>query len=92
MPKSYCASALLFAVAVTAAPLAAAQVAVIDPWVRGTVTGQKATGAFMQLKSAADASLVAAARSHQTISTEATISALPVMRVRIEVIEVSCGR
>ena len=61
MPKSRCARALLFAVAVTAAPLAAAQVAVTDPWVRGTVTGQKATGAFMQLKSAADAALVAAA-------------------------------
>ncbi len=30
---------------------AAAQVAVTDAWVRGTVTGQKATGAFMQLKS-----------------------------------------
>jgi hypothetical protein len=35
---------------------------------------------------------VAAASSHQTISRAATISALPVIRVRIEVIEVSCGR
>jgi len=61
MLKSRCPRALLFAVAVTAAPLAAAQVAVNDPWVRGTVTGQKATGAFMQLKSAADTALVAAA-------------------------------
>jgi copper(I)-binding protein len=34
---------------------------VTDPWVRGTVTGQKATGAFMQLKSPADAALVEAA-------------------------------
>jgi copper(I)-binding protein len=40
---------------------AAAQVTVTDPWVRGTVAGQKATGAFMQLKSAGDASLVDAA-------------------------------
>jgi copper(I)-binding protein len=39
---------------------AAAQVAVADPWVRGTVAGQKATGAFMQLKSASDAALVGA--------------------------------
>jgi hypothetical protein len=39
---------------------AAAQVAVTDAWVRGTVTGQKATGAFMQLKSAADTALIAA--------------------------------
>lgn len=44
----------------TALP-AAAQVAVADPWVRGTVAGQKATGAFMQLKSATDAALVGAA-------------------------------
>ena len=40
---------------------AAAQISVADPWVRGTVAGQKATGAFMQLKSANDASLVGAA-------------------------------
>jgi len=39
---------------------AAAQVTVIDPWVRGTVAGQMATGAFMQLKSAKDARLVEA--------------------------------
>ena len=41
------------------APVAIAQVAVKDPWVRGTVPGQNATGAFMQLSSAADTSLVA---------------------------------
>ncbi len=39
---------------------AAAQVAVTDPWIRGTVPGQMATGAFMQLKSAQDAKLVEA--------------------------------
>ena len=39
---------------------AAAQVTVTDPWVRGTVPGQMATGAFMQLKSAKDAKLVEA--------------------------------
>ena len=39
---------------------AAAQVIVTDPWVRGTVAGQMATGAFMQLKSAKDARLVEA--------------------------------
>ena len=43
------------------AATAAAQVTVTDAWVRGTVTGQKATGAFMQLKSPADTALVAAA-------------------------------
>jgi copper(I)-binding protein len=41
------------------APLAFAQVSVKDPWVRGTVAGQNATGAFMQLASTADTSLVA---------------------------------
>jgi hypothetical protein len=39
---------------------AVAQVTVSDAWVRGTVAGQKVTGAFMQLKSPADALLVAA--------------------------------
>lgn len=40
---------------------ALAQVTVSDAWVRGTVPGQKATGAFMQLASGADTSLVGAA-------------------------------
>lgn len=44
---------------VAAAP-AWAQVSVSQAWVRGTVQGQKATGAFMQLKSAEEAALVAA--------------------------------
>jgi periplasmic copper chaperone A len=35
-----------------------AQVTVKEPWVRGTVAEQKATGAFMQLTSPADARLV----------------------------------
>jgi periplasmic copper chaperone A len=39
---------------------AAAQVTVTDPWVRGTVPNQMATGAFMQLKSAKDAKLIEA--------------------------------
>ena len=51
--------AVLAAAGLAAAPTVAAQVTVTDPWVRGTVTGQKATGAFMQLKSPADAALVA---------------------------------
>lgn len=40
---------------------AAAEVTVAEPWVRATVPAQKATGAFMQLKSDADARLVSAA-------------------------------
>ena len=39
---------------------AAAQVIVSDPWIRGTVPQQMATGAFMQLKSAKDAKLIEA--------------------------------
>lgn len=39
---------------------AAAQLIVSDPWIRGTVPQQMATGAFMQLKSAKDAKLVEA--------------------------------
>ena len=45
--------------ALIAAP-SLAQVAVSDAWVRGTVPGQKATGAFMSLKSPTDAALVSA--------------------------------
>jgi len=55
------ATIVLAAACLMPAPAASAQVTVTDPWVRGTVTGQKATGAFMQLKSATDVALVAAA-------------------------------
>ena len=53
----------LFAAVLSVAALAPvhAQVAVTDPWVRATVPQQKATGAFMQLKSSADTALVSAA-------------------------------
>jgi len=52
---------LLAALAGAAALPSVAQVVVANPWVRGTVAGQKATGAFMELKSATDTSLVSAA-------------------------------
>lgn len=55
-------AALSLAAALAAlAPSAVAQVTVSDAWVRGTVAPQKSTGAFMKLKSAADAVLVGAA-------------------------------
>jgi periplasmic copper chaperone A len=38
-----------------------AQVTISNPWVRGTVAGMKATGAFMQISSRADTRLVSAA-------------------------------
>jgi len=52
--------ALATAAALSVAAPALAQVTVTDPWIRGTVPGQMATGAFMQLKSAKDAKLVEA--------------------------------
>ena len=62
MPSlGFAAIAVLAAAGIAVASTASAQIAVADPWVRGTVTGQKATGAFMQLKSSADTALVAAA-------------------------------
>jgi copper(I)-binding protein len=51
----------LAAVLSAIAPFALAQVSVSEPWVRGTVPPQKATGAFMKLTSKTDAALVAAA-------------------------------
>ena len=43
-----------------AAQLASAQTTVKDPWVRGTVPQQQATGAFMQITSAQGGKLVSA--------------------------------
>ena len=45
-------------VSATACVLAHAEVTVSNPWVRATVPQQKATGAFMQLKSSQDTRLV----------------------------------
>lgn len=54
-------SRLVAALALALASFAAsAQTAVKDPWVRGTVPQQKATGAFMQLTSAQGGKLVSA--------------------------------
>ena len=53
------AAALIIAGLVGIALPVQAQVVVTDAWVRGTVTGQKVTGAFMQLKAPADMALVA---------------------------------
>jgi copper(I)-binding protein len=44
-----------------ALPTFAADVSVTGAWVRGTVAGQKTTGAFMQLSSPVDTTLVAVA-------------------------------
>ena len=58
-PRKRCARLLLVATLIATALPAAAQIAVTDAWVRGTVTGQKVTGAFMQLKSPTDTALIA---------------------------------
>jgi copper(I)-binding protein len=58
-PRTHRARQLLVAAMLTMTLPAAAQVAVTDAWVRGTVPGQKVTGAFMQLKSPTGAALVA---------------------------------
>jgi copper(I)-binding protein len=50
-------AALLFAGSVLAQ---SQSVTVATPWVRGTVAGQKATGAFMELTSRSDVTLVSA--------------------------------
>ena len=44
-----------------------AEVTVSEAWVRGTVPGQKATGAFMKIRSSDEAKLVAAASPAATI-------------------------
>ena len=51
-------SMLAVAAALTVALPASAQVAVNGAWVRGTVAGQKVTGAFMQMTSPTDTALV----------------------------------
>ena len=51
---------LIAALAGAVALPAVAQVVVSNPWVRGTVAGQKTTGAFMEIKSATDATLLGA--------------------------------
>ena len=52
--------ATLATVLATAATLSLAQTKVEDPWVRGTVAGQMATGAFLTLTSSVGGKLVAA--------------------------------
>lgn len=57
--RTQLAMAILLGVSATSA--LAADVEVKDAWVRGTVTGQKATGAFLEITSKSGATLVGAA-------------------------------
>lgn len=52
--------AAVIASALLAASAAQAQTTVTEPWVRSTVAGQKATGAFLQITSTAGGKLVSA--------------------------------
>ena len=61
MQKPLLAAPLLAAFALLGSAVAHAEVIVAEPWVRATVPAQKATGAFMHLKSDTDARLVSAA-------------------------------
>lgn len=61
MKRMFAVAALaLFSATLAFSESATAQVSVKDPWVRGTVAGQGATGAFMQLTSPSDTALVGA--------------------------------
>lgn len=51
---------ILIAATLVATSVAHAQTTVAEPWVRSTVAGQKATGAFLQITSATGGKLVSA--------------------------------
>jgi periplasmic copper chaperone A len=85
----------LATVAVALTPLTAlAQVSISDAWVRGTVPGQKVTGAFMQITSATDASLVAVASPVAKVAEIHTMSHEGgVMKMRrVEAIALPAGK
>jgi len=60
LPSKHPAPLAAIAFAAFVALPAAAQVTVTDPWVRGTVDGQRSTGAFMKVAATAETALVAA--------------------------------
>ncbi len=63
----------LFALAASlSSPAAFAQTSVKDPWVRGTVAQQKATGAFMKLETKQPVALVSAGLVSDTPNTPVT--------------------
>jgi copper(I)-binding protein len=74
--------------------LACAQVTIADPWVRGTVGGMRATGAFMQINSKTDVKLVAAASPvARTVEVHEMAVVDNVMRMRaVQAIAVEAGK
>jgi len=71
-----------------------AQISITEPWVRGTVPGMKATGAFMQIASKSDTRLVAAASpAAKVVEVHEMTMVDNVMRMReIKAIPVAAGK
>ena len=84
----------LIAIALVAPCLVFAQVSVSEPWVRGTVAGQKATGAYMGLKAASEARLVGAASpAAKVVEIHEMAMADGVMRMRaIDALPLPAGK
>ena len=74
--------------------LAQAEVTVSDPWVRATVPGQQATGAFMVLQSTDNAQLLGASSSlSKQVEVHEMAMENDVMRMRqVEHIELPAGK
>ncbi len=92
MKSTYLAAAV--AAALFFALPAAAQITVSEPWIRGTVAQQMATGAFMTLKSVKDARLIEARASVAGV-VEIHEMAIEnnIMRMRaVPVLELPAGR
>lgn len=83
----------LLGLGLAAAP-ALAQLAVKDPWVRATVTGQKATGAYMQLADPAGARVVEARSSAaETVELHTMAMEGTTMRMRpVAAIDLPAGK
>ena len=86
----FCASIALLLVSAAAF----AQISITEPWVRGTVPGMTATGAFMQIASKSDTRLVAAASpAAKVVEVHEMAMVDNVMRMReIKVIPVAAGK
>ncbi|GGB99374.1 transporter [Oxalicibacterium flavum] len=70
-----------------------AQITVADPWVRGMVSGQKSTGAFMQLNSAEDTRLVDASSPDFVVEIHEMSMHGDVMRMKqIDGIDLPAGK
>lgn len=93
--KRTIASSLFSLAALLSLPtLAQAEVTVTDPWVRATVPGQQATGAFMVLQSTDNAQLLGASSSlSKQVEVHEMAMENEVMRMRqVEKIDLPAGK